>query len=244
MKHSFDVDFTVQVREQVRDEDPEFARFYQGIYSVALNRVVNLMFIPYFSREVKDWSLRIPDNIDEVHSVQEARIYTAALAEYTVMPDEFRAGEEELIALPPPLPPCPDMGRREGVIFYVTPQQFMRFSQELVEIEQLAFPLYATVRASKISHFECIKFIKDIVITSKHFSENSLRMLGRHKSILNGRPTPHTQIVNGDLIESKEMPQHTALASPWGRNGQEYNKQPTFLAPISPSKELMKDELR
>lgn len=213
MKHSFDVDFTVQVREQVRDEDTEFAQFYQGIYSMALNSFVHIMFIPYFSREVKDWSLRIPDDVDEVHSRQEARLFTAALAEYTVMPDELRAGQEQLIALPPPLPPCPDVAPRQGVIFYVTRQQFALFSEELAEIEQFAFALHATVRVSKIAHFECIKFIQKIVMNSAHFSEKSLIMLGRHKQMLNGLRTHH---LNGTQIYAKDMLRN--------RNGQEYNK--------------------
>ena len=218
MKHSFDVDFTVQVREQIRDEDPEFAQFYQGIYSMALNTFVHIMFIPYFLQEVKDWSLRIPDDIDEVHSKQEARLFTAALSDYIVMPDEFRAGQEQLIPLPSPLPPYPDTGPREGVIFYVTPQQFARFSRELAEIEQLAFGIYATVRVSKILHLECIKFINENVMRSEHFSQKSLTMLGRHKQMLNGLLTDHFSSVSRTPIYAREM-------SPSNGNRQRESKQ-------------------
>lgn len=205
MKHSFDADFTVQVREEVREQEPEFAQFYQGIYSMALNTFVDVMFIPHFSRERENWSLKIPNNIDIVHSVQEARLFTAALADYIVMPDESCAGQEELIPQLPSPQPYFDTPLDTGVIFYVTPQEFSLFSQELAEIEQQAFALYDNLRVSKLGHFECIKFINKIVMTSEHFLPESLTMLGRHKQMLNPFPAPYAHVVNGTPIYSKQM---------------------------------------
>ena len=205
MKYSFDTDFTVQVREQVREQEPDFAQFYQGIYSMALNTFVDVMFIPYFLREVKGWSIKIPNNIDIVHSKQKARLFTAALADYIVMPDPSRAGQEELIPQLPSPRPYFDTPLDTGVIFYVTPQQFALFSQELAQIEQQASGLYDSVRVSKLAHFECIKFINKIVMTSEHFSQESLRMLGRHKQRLSQLTTPHTHSLNGTPLYPKQM---------------------------------------
>lgn len=208
MKHSFDADFTVQVREQVREQESDFAQFYQGIYSMALNTFVDVMFIPYFSREGKDWPLKIPNNVDIVHSMQEARLFTAALADYIVMPDLSRAGQEELIPQLPSARPYFDTPLDTGVIFYVTPQQFSLFSQELAQIEEQAFGLYDSVRVSKLAHFECIKFINEIIIPSEYFSPENLRMLGGHKQILNSFPDSYVHAVNGEQIHWKNILQN------------------------------------
>ena len=173
-----------------------------------MNTFVDVVFIPYFSREVNKWSLKIPNNIDIVHSVQEARLFTAALADYVVMPDESRAGQEELIPQLPSAPPYFDTPLDTGVIFYVTPQQFALFRQELAEIEQQAFGLYDSVRVSKLVHFECIKFINKIVMTSERFLPESLSVLGQHKQLLKPFPDPYTQSVNGTPIYRKDMRQN------------------------------------
>ena len=196
MKYSLDYDFTVQVRGQEGEEDQQFARFYQGIYSVTLNTFVDVMFVPSFCREVKGWSLHLPFNVNEVHSAQEARLFTAALSDLIVTPDDYRAGEEELIPPPPSPPPYTHIAPEMGVIFYVTPQQFALFSQELAEIEQETFSLYPTVPVSKIAHFACIKFITEKIMTSPYFSEENLRILGRQKERPNRGHTNHTHNVN------------------------------------------------
>lgn len=206
MKHSFNYDFTVQARRQERDEEPEVALFYEGIYSVALNTFVDVMFIPYFSRDVEDWSLRIPLNIDKVYSWQEARLFTAALSDVTVTPDEYKAGNEELIALPSPHSPSMKIGQEMGLIFYVTNAQFALFSQELAEIEKQAFSLYDSVPVSSIADFESIRFILNRIMICKHFPEESLKILGRHKKMTTSFSTNGYQVNGGQIHGKRHSP--------------------------------------
>ncbi|MGB0384333.1 MAG: hypothetical protein ACPGWR_05860 [Ardenticatenaceae bacterium] len=182
MKSGLNSDFRVQVRKQEDDEDRQFSKFYQGIFSVNLNYLVTITFIPEFTRTGKTWFLDIPDNVDIVHSSQEARLFTAALSDIMVTPDDSRAGQEELIPIPHPPPPIPDFGPQMGVIFYVTAEQFTRFSQELAVIEEQTFSVYGSFAVSKLEHFECVQFILNKVITSEHFSEAHLTMLGRKRA--------------------------------------------------------------
>jgi len=203
MKFGFPPDFAVRVRKQEQDEDSSVSRFYRGIYSVAhlrCNFLVHIMFIPSFSRRGQRWSLDIPDDIDEVHSVQEARLFTAALSEITVTPDNSRAGEEQLIALAPPLSPVADMAAKQGVIFYVTPEQFALFTQELAELAEQTFSVYGFFSVGKLEHLESIKFITNQIITSNYFSDKNLTIIGRQREINNGFRASYAHQVNGRPI--------------------------------------------
>jgi hypothetical protein len=64
---------------------------------MTLNDFVNVIFIPSFPRDKENWSLNIPTYVEYVRSFQEARQFTAALSDYTVTPDNLRAGQQELI---------------------------------------------------------------------------------------------------------------------------------------------------
>lgn len=200
MKFGFPRDFAVRVRKQEEDEDRSVSRFYRGIYSVALNFLVHIMFIPPFSRPRKSWPLDIPDDIDEVDSVQEARLFTAALSEITVTSDRSRAGEVQLIALAPALSPVADMATRQGVIFYVTPEQFALFTQELAELAEQTFSIYGFFPVSKLEHLESIKFITNKIITSNDFAQKNRKIIGQQREINNGFQASYGNQVNGRPI--------------------------------------------
>lgn len=203
MKFGYPQDFAVRVRKQEEDEERSVSRFYRGIYSVSLNFLVHIMFIPPFSHRGKRWALDIPDDIDEVHSVQEARLFTAALSEITVTPDNSRAGQEQLIALAAPLSPVADMATRQGVIFYVTPEQFALFTQELAELAEQTFSIYGFFPVSKLEHLESIKFITNKIIRSHYFSEKNLKIIGQQKEISNGFRAGYAHQVNRWPIHKK-----------------------------------------
>jgi hypothetical protein len=178
MKFGFPRNFAVRVRNQKEDEDSATAHFYDGIYSVALNFLLPIDFIPEFQRETKRWYLEGPNDVDNIESVQEARLVTAALSEYVVTEDIYHAGQEELIPLT--IPPSLSNVRPEvGIIFYVTPEKFALFSQELAQIAEKTSSVYDYFPVSQLTDFEVIQFILHQVISSTHFSEKSLKIIGR-----------------------------------------------------------------
>jgi len=156
MKASLKYDMSVQIRHQKWEEEEDLAPFYEGIYSVTLNYFTTIMFIPTFSRTKDNWPPTLPDDIDNVHSVTEARLFTAALSEYTVTPDAELAGRQELI----PLSPLTQIGPRMGLVFYVTPQEFACFSQELPLLEQKTPSVRDYMPLSQISAFATIQLIE------------------------------------------------------------------------------------
>jgi len=80
MKPSLKHDFTVSVRHQIWEEAPEVAELYQGIYSVILNFLVTIMFVPEVERTVDSWPPVLPENVDSVSTELEARLFTIFLS--------------------------------------------------------------------------------------------------------------------------------------------------------------------
>lgn len=182
MKLGFKRDFAVQVRHQERDEEEEWgALFYRGIFSVTLNQLISILFIPDFPRTAETWPPTLLEGVDKVQSESEARLYMTESADYVVTPDAGRAGQQEVI----PLPAIPALGAINGieanqvVVFYVTPEQFARFSRELPLMEEQTYWVTQFVRVHKIAHFESIKFIQNCIISSPYFSHNHERIIGR-----------------------------------------------------------------
>lgn len=60
-----------------------------------------------------------------------------------------------------------------GLLFFVTKEQYELFSKELLEIEKHTFSAYEYVRLAKVKHFECIKFILEVIVPFQRRREAS-----------------------------------------------------------------------
>lgn len=181
MKPSLKHDFTVSVRHQIWEEAPEVAELYQGIYSVILNFLVTIMFVPEVERTVDSWPPVLPENVDSVSTEREARLFTIALSDYTVTPNSLLAGKQELMQKQLV---SEDMNNsnsvsKMGVLLYVSSQEFEAFSKELSALAAQTPGVHDYVRISEIQNLELSKFILDSVIDSPHFSAGDVRILGR-----------------------------------------------------------------
>lgn len=181
MKPSLERDFTVSVRHQILEELPEVAEYYRGIYSVTLNFLVTVMFVPEFEKTGNNEFSHIPENIDKVKTEFDARLFTVALSDYAVTSNSFLAGQQELF----PLPSAPEEMKNSGnvaemgVLFYVSPQEFESFSKELSVLAARTLGVHDYVRISELQNLEFAKFILSTVIRSQHFATSHLRLLGR-----------------------------------------------------------------
>lgn len=206
-------EFKVRVQHQERDEDSSIARFFRGIFWMSLNGSVDIIFIPSFPHEQENWSLNITTYIDDVRSVDEARQFTAALSDYTVIPDNNRAGQQQVYPKPPPLPPSRGIGPTTGVIFYVTQQEFTRFSQELTLIEEHTFLFNEHIPFSEAKNFECMQLILDHIVTSPHFSQEDTKII--NLPWYTRRFAPHTVKMNKiERLVSGENKGKEVLQSP------------------------------
>jgi hypothetical protein len=186
-----DYDFAIHVQPQMLEVLPEVASLYEGIYSVTLNHLITVLFVPEVSRNPEQWPPMLPEDLDFPSSITEARLWTIGLSKHTVVPNSDLAGQEEIINFPPPLPSTPsefrlkddsDNSMEHGVIFYVTPQEFARFSEELAEVRRRTTSIRDKVDASEISELGFVRLLVSRIIASEHFSQRDLEVLERHKS--------------------------------------------------------------
>lgn len=181
MKRSLDHDLAVSVRHQIWEEAPEVADFYQGIYSVTLNFLVTIMFVPEVERTTDNWPPVLPENVDNVSTELEAKLFTIGLSDYTVTPNSLLAGQQELIhnSLVSEDINNSDSVDKMGVVFYVSSQEFEVFSKELSVLAAQTPGVHDSIRISEIQNLELSKFILSSVIGSPHFAAGDLRVLGR-----------------------------------------------------------------
>ena len=160
-------DHPVQVWREERQVLPEYAHFYKGIFDTTFRYFGSIMFVPPFGRTTDKWPLTLPADVDKPESEEQARIFSATFADYTITPNEELAGQTETFCLSSPKNVDPettiflndDDSELGGRLFYVTPSQFALFSQELLEIEQHTIWANQYIGLSKVKEFECIKFI-------------------------------------------------------------------------------------
>ncbi|GAA6615175.1 hypothetical protein [Scytonema sp. NUACC26] len=173
MKPSPHYDFSISVRCQTREEEPEVAALYQGIFDVILNHTVSVMFVPEFEINSQSWPPMLLENVDDISTELEARLVTVALSRYTVTPNSLLAGKEKIIhyddSNSSPL----------RVIFFVTPEDFNIFSMELSMFAEQIPSLHDSRKVSETQNFNFIQFILARIITSNYFAEKDLQILRR-----------------------------------------------------------------
>ncbi|GJD23655.1 hypothetical protein RIVM261_086110 [Rivularia sp. IAM M-261] len=175
MKPSPNYDFSISVRHQPCEQEPEVAALYQGIFDVILNHTVSIMFVPNIEINSYNWPPVLPENIDDIFTEIEARLITTGLSKYTVTPNLLLAGKEEII---------PQTGSdycQSGVVFFVTPEEFDIFSMELSRLAEQMPSLHSSKKVSEIDNLNFIKFIFSHIMSSKYFAEQDLQILGREK---------------------------------------------------------------
>jgi hypothetical protein len=175
MKPSKNYDFSVSVRRQTWEEEPEVAELYQEIFDVILNHTLSIMFVPEVDINIDNIPAMLPDNIDNIFSEIQARQITIALSKYSITPNDLLAGQEKVFSHNDTL------SSQTGVIFFITTDEFQTFSSELSTIAQEIPSVHSSTRISQIKDLKFSQFLLSRVIESKHFDEKDLQMLGRRK---------------------------------------------------------------
>lgn len=178
MKPSLSSNFTVSVRHQIWEESPKFAEFYRGIYSVTLNFLVNVMFVPEVEINMNNWPPTLPENVDNVACEFEARLFTLAISDYTVTPNSLLSGQQEILIAPDAEEvKNSDSASNAKVIFYVSPEEFEIFIKELSALSEQTPSVRDYVRISEIENLEFAKYLLYFVIKSSY-------LLAKDKNIL------------------------------------------------------------
>lgn len=168
MKISPSADYYVQVRRPEWDEDPGAAPLYAGIFQVSLNVLVDVAFVPDVSSVAPPWDFsRLPADIDEISTPEQARLATAFTSSYVVTPNEMLAGTQDTLD--------------DGVVFYVSTHDFSGYAEELGRLAELTGSLHPTVRVSQLRDHQVIGFIERVVVASGALSPAHAEELGQRR---------------------------------------------------------------
>ena len=180
MKPSPQHDFPVGI-VNASDEKPDSKAMYAGIYSARLNHSVYVDFVPEFERA--PWPPRLPDNVDDVKSIDTARRIAVAGSFYVVTPDEAR--KDSIETFPDPQADEDPILRGEGrliSVFYVGVAEFEELSGELQALSDKMSGIYDSVPVSELNGTALGRVLLERIVPSGQLSARHLYMLGRSSS--------------------------------------------------------------
>ncbi len=167
-------DFPIRVRARPWEEPAELGRLYEGIYDVTLNSVVDIVFVPgpAFPGPPFDSSL-LPWDLDSITTMEQARLAATVLARYVVTADGARAGAvahfQRDVASEEP---------SEGVVFFVDPDLFDWFSDDLAALSRHYGSTYPAGSISDLHDRAVVAFIEDTVLASGRLADSDAAALG------------------------------------------------------------------
>ncbi len=170
MKPFPNANFPVTITHQIWEEDLSVRNYFEGIYTVCLNHLVEISFIPDVSSiEPNNWSKYIKEDADDISSVVEARIQQIFLSRYSVsshplLIDEVYTHKWGVNNVP------------ESIIFYTNPHKLEVFLEEL-KICQESIPKQLGVKVLDISHYNFVSFILEKIVHADHLSKYEKEML-------------------------------------------------------------------
>ena len=173
MKVSPRTDYPVRVVAQEWDEDPAAAQLYRGVYAMVLNHVVEVVFVPDVSGVAPPWDGRqLPPSLDQVSTVEQARLSAALLASYAVTPNDTYAGEIARFRWPPD-------AEAGGVVRYVTAADFDRYAEDLVRLSGIVGNRFPDKTVSDLRGYEVVRFVETAVVAAPWLRPADAAMLGR-----------------------------------------------------------------
>ena len=177
MKVGSSPNYHVRVRARSWDEPAEKAELYDGLYTVDLNEVVSLSFVPS-PAAARPWSVHdLPADIADFTSADQVRLFELLTSPYSVVPDQARAGTEEQFDWPFD---WPDTGTPpRPTIFYVTPEAFAGLAADLDALSDIAGNVHSVVRRADVVDHGVVRFIEDRILSSPLLTPESAHAVGR-----------------------------------------------------------------
>ena len=172
-------EISVWVREEpyeMWNAEPEERALYAGIFNVRLNRTVQITFVPGFERNPTNWPPKLPPVDTATYpttNMQQARLLTAALEDYTVT---VGMGNE-VQTLPFLLPGFDDVPPHQGTLFLVTQEEYTVFEHELADVEQTLSGIHSSRPLSELQDKSFVQYLQSRVICSPHFRKQDARTL-------------------------------------------------------------------
>lgn len=151
MKIGFPPNYYVQVFPDSWDQYAEQADLYEGIITFSLNLVLSVRFIPDVSASAPPWRLDLlPEDSSAFTTPEQAREYEVLTSAFSVTPNATLAGQVEPVG--------------DNLVFYVTPEAFASYQEELDKLTDIASDSVPSVRRDDILDRGVIRFVDGTVL--------------------------------------------------------------------------------
>jgi hypothetical protein len=172
MKQSPTADYPVRVRPESWEHEPPRSDLYAGVYTMTLNFTVDVTFVPDLSRSAPPWDgHRLPPDLDDVATADQAAYAAAMLAQYVVTPNAARAGRVESFRL--------DGSTEDSVVRYVEPAEFGAFAGDLDQLAEIVGSVHSMTPVSELRGYPVIGFVEREIVAAPWLGARQAAWLGR-----------------------------------------------------------------
>jgi hypothetical protein len=186
MKVGSDADYVLRIREESWDVRNELIPLYKGIYTFDLNQVVHVIFLPRVTAAGPPWSTDgLPRDAADFTTQEHARLLDVLTTQYSVTPDNERAGTVQQLDWPFPWPPenisvSPrDYSPPIQTVFFVTTDEFNRLSADLEDLTEIAGDIHSMVRHSEVADHKAVRFVDERILDSPWLQPEHAASIGR-----------------------------------------------------------------
>ncbi|WP_306363116.1 hypothetical protein [Nocardia sp. CC227C] len=156
----------------------ENSELLQGGYVVGLNSRIEIRFVSDVSCVAPPWDN--PDIVDDsIASAADARVWALRTSEYSVTPNDVLHGSEEVVPLLHGESSDPDADPQNGVVWYVSEEEWGCLASELEDLVCNTSPLGEFVNFSDLSETNLSHFIVERFLASSLLSSHTVDVLRR-----------------------------------------------------------------
>jgi hypothetical protein len=169
--------YFVQVFPSAWLEEPGTAPLYEGIYSVRLNAVLPVLFVPDASAVGPPWRPELlPTGEADLRTAEQVRAYEIMTASYTVTPHPALAGTTDRFAF----------GTMPCTVFYVSPAEYAGYAAELEELAEIASDANPRLRRDDLLDRAVIRFVDRQVLGSPLLAPLDADTVGKRGEAISG----------------------------------------------------------
>ncbi|MBN2002263.1 MAG: hypothetical protein JXA21_02805 [Anaerolineae bacterium] len=185
MKIAHERNYTVFARDQILEVEPETAPFYEGIYFLELNQLIDIYFVPPFEG-IQRGNVRLPADLDAVTSANDARLFLTGYNDYIVTPAppeepqptwmrQIQPGDRQSVRVT--FDASGDVHR--CVLFYVSEADFLTFVEDLQRIAEKTPSVHDYVRYTGVQTLPVMQCVEQFVLNSILVRSDHFKILRR-----------------------------------------------------------------
>jgi len=163
-------DYPVRVRRRSIEAPESVAILYTDVYVVTLNQAVGIVFTPGLSSIAPPFDAEtLPDDLDEIGTVEEARLAAVLSSSYAVIPHAQLAGQARAYD---------GLSGDRTLAFFVSPADFAQYATELDGLADQLSAFYPPGTVADLRDRAVVQFWESAILGSPEFAAEDAAILG------------------------------------------------------------------